>query len=267
MTKVIFTGLTPEDYMHPEEKNFRIKAGNLPLVQEGLNLLNDVSVQLVRQITEGKWVELKPTTAPEIFAILDETCTVLNFPRKPKIFTRHERSLKTIAGGTDHMQLLIPDYILEEYDPQMKSYLLGNAITMFKSGHVQLATINSVLCANTLTAAIQLALLTYLRAADLSSDRGGLLSCQNFAAAAKCILAETGLPISELRYLSDDEVFSLTEEYLREVSYGSGGDWLTDLSAFFKRVTQAEALPALRLKELFDWYNDGYQEILRKGVA
>lgn len=268
MEKIILKGLTPQDYIHPEEKIFHVGTESFSLVQLALDQLNDISVQLVRQITEGKWVELKPQTAPEIFAAMEEVCTILDFPKRPKIFTRHERNLKIIVGGTDYMQMLIPDYILEEYDSQMLRYMLGNAISMFKSGHVQLATISSVLCSNSLTGLLKLALISFLRAADLSSDRGGLLACQNFSAAARCILVEAGLPVGEVRYLSDEEISNLTQEYLSEMSFGvSEGDWLTETSAFFKRITQDETPPHVRLKELFDWYRNGYENVLLKGVA
>ena len=269
MEKIILKGLALKDYIHPEEEKFRSGSESLSLAQKALDSLNDISIQLVRQITEGKWVELKAETAPEIFSLMEEVCIVLDFPRRPKIFTRHERSLKIIVGGTDYMQMLIPDYILKEYDPLMQRYLLGNAISMFKSGHVQLATISSVLCSNSLTALLQIALMTYLRAADLTSDRGGLLACQNFAAAAKCILVEAGIPFSELRYLSDDEILTLTEEYLLEMSYGEVGadSLLTEVTAFFSVISQDETPPYVRLKELLDWYRNGYEKVLSKGVA
>lgn len=269
MNKIIFKGLKLEDYIHPEEKNFCFGAENISLVQEGLDFLNDLSIQLVRQITEGKWVELKCETAPKIFKLLEEVCTILDFPYRPKIFTRHERSLKIIAGGTDYMQILIPDYILKEYSSKMQLYLIGNTISMFKSGHVQLATISSVLCDNSLTAPVRLALMAYLRAADLTSDRGGLLACQNFEAAARCILAETGFPVNELRYLNDSEILNLTEEYILEMSYAESGDsdLLTQFVALLKRVTQDETPPYIRLKELLSWYRSDYQKILFKGVA
>lgn len=264
--KRILKGLALDDYIHPEEKKFRLGAENFSLVQSALDLLNDVSVQLVRQITEGKWVELKASAAPEIFSDLDEVCTILDYPHRPKIFTRRERSFKIVVGGTDYMQMLIPDYVLNEYDAQMRRYLLGNAVSMFKSGHVQLSTISSVLCANSLTALVQLALLTYLRAADLTSDRGGLLACQNFSAAARCILLEAGLPLSELRYLSDEEIVDFSEKYILEMSYREVGDLISETATFFNRIVQAETPPHVRLSELLLWYRGGYEKVLSKGV-
>ena len=266
MNKVNLKGLTLADYLHPEEESFRLGADNIFLVRKALDILNDISVQLVRQITEGKWVELKPETAPDILKTVEEVCQTLDFPKRPKIFTRHERSTKIIVGGTDYMQMLIPDYVLNEYDADMKRYAFGNAISMFKAGHVQLANISSVLFSNSLTAPMQVALFTYLRAADLTSDRGGLLACQNFSAAARCILVEAGLSLTEMRYLNDEEILSLAEEYLQEISYGEVGmgDVLTETAAFWKRIDTDEAPPPVRLKELLNWYRDGYEKVLSK---
>ena len=260
--KIVLKGLRHEDYIHPEEKFFNDKnPGKFSLIKQGMDFLNDVSIKFVRQITEGKWVEINRKTASDVFDVVYDVCKILDYPNMPRLFVRHEHSMHIIIGGTDYSQMLIPDYILNEFDLQMQYFVIGNAITMFKSNHVQLATICSVMCGGVMTAPVRLALQAYLRAADLSSDRGGLLSCQDFSAAARCILAEIGLPPSETRFLDEKEILALVENCLQEMSYGSF-DNLMNAAAEYKKVTGDQAPPAIRLQELFNWYRDGYADTL-----
>lgn len=267
MNRITLSGLTVEDYMHPDEKFFADKnPGKLPLLRKGINLLNDLSVQFVRQITEGKWVELSQQTAPEVFDVAQEACRILNWSKVPRIFVRRERDLKITVGGTDYSQMLIPDYILTEFDRQMQLFALGNALSMFKGGHVQLATISSVLCGGMLTAPLRMTLMAYLRAADLSSDRGGLLCCQNFSAAARCILVETGMPMSELRFLDDDETLQFVENYLSEAEV-TDSDMLTENAKLYKRLVGDVSPAPIRLRELLTWYRGDYEKILARRSA
>ena len=262
MEKIILKGLRPEDYIHPEEKFFADKnPKDFFLINQGLEFLNDVSVKFVKQITEGKWVEINKQTASEVVDVIYDVCKILDFPQIPRLFVRHERSMSIVIGGTDYSQMLIPDYIIREFDLQMQYFTFGNSIAMFKSGHVQLSTICSVICDGVITLPMQLALQAYLRAADLSSDRGGLLCCQDFSAAARCILAETGLPISEMRFLSEDEIINLSENYLKQIEYGSF-DNLMKAATFFKRIAGDRSIPPVRLRELLNWYFDGYKNTL-----
>ena len=77
---IILRGLETEDYIHPDEKKFRADGlTNFSLAQKGLDILNDGSVQLLRQVTEGKWVEVKRQIAPDLFDALDEVREILDF--------------------------------------------------------------------------------------------------------------------------------------------------------------------------------------------
>lgn len=263
--KIILRGLETNDYIHHEEKKFRADAlKNFTLVQKGLDMLNDGSVQLLRQITEGKWVEVTRQTAPDLFDVLDEVKEVLDFPHTPKIFVRHEWTFDISCGGTDYMQILLPDAVLNNFDRQMLTFMLGRGIGMFKSGNVRLNTICSVLIDNAATRPFQLALHVYIRAANLSNERAGLLACQDIAAAVKCLLCEAGFPLVELRCLSDEEILTFAKNYPDAMDYMQS-DFLTDTAAFWTNLNSAISPVYLRVQELLNWYNDGgYDAVLTK---
>ncbi|MBQ7705640.1 MAG: hypothetical protein IJT73_09485 [Selenomonadaceae bacterium] len=261
-SKVVLNNLAVEDYMHPDEKFFASKnPAEIKIIRNAFNLINDVAVKFLRQVTEGKWIEISRQTAPEVLNTLETACSILNYPDLPKIFVRRERDMKIVVGGTEYSQMLVPDYILNEFDSDMQLFVFGNAISMFKAGHVQLSTICSVLCAGVVPVPVILALQAYLRAVDLSSDRGGLLCCQNFSAAARCMLAEIGFPLSGLRFLNDDEILQLVEDYLKQAEAGSF-DIMTENAKLFNRVTGDFSPVPFRLRQLLNWYRNGYEQVL-----
>ena len=264
--KIVFTGLRSDDYIHP--KDFAFVHGteeSSSLVSKGLSLLSAASVTMMRRIVEGRYVEVTASADPWLIGILKNTCRILDVSYVPRLFVTHERSTSTGVGGggQDSAQILMPDYIVREYDEDMLYYVLGNAVAMLKGGHVQLSTVCQVLVETPVTKPFQMALEACMRAADLSSDRGGLLACQSYPAAVRCILAEAGLPPREMRGMEDTEVTAATEAFML------GADdvcpnWMSSLADIWKKLNWSTTPPVERMRELKAWYDGGYGDILKK---
>lgn len=264
--KVCLKGLRLEDYIHPREKKYRqSREEDAGLVGKGLDALNDLSVSIVRRITQGQYVEITRETAPRVMGILDDVCTILDHPTPPRVYVCRQMSQDIAVGGTDSAQILVPDCILDQFDEGMLYYVFGNAVSMFKAGHVRLATVCSVLGDSPLMMPFRLPLQAYLRAADLTSDRGGLLACQDIGAAMRYMLWEAGLPLRETRELDAPALTALAEAYLSEMER-VGADWVTHLSSEWMKLNWATTAPIYRLRELCDWYRTDYEAILgRRG--
>ncbi len=264
--KIVFTGLRSDDYIHPKDHAFvRGTEESSSLVSKGLALLSASSVALMRRIVEGRYVEVTEPADPWLNGILKNTCRILDVSYAPRLFVTHERSTSASVGGDgpDSAQILMPDYILREYDEDMLYYVLGNAVAMLKGGHVLLATVCQVMVDTPLTRPFQMALEACLRAADLSSDRGGLLACQSYPAAVRCILAEAGLPPREMRGMDDAETAAAAEAFML------GADdvcpnWMTSLAGLWKKLNWSTTPPVERMRELKAWFDGGYKDILKK---
>lgn len=261
MKKIVFSNLQVNDYIHPDEIKIFNNSDNKTLIDKGLNTLNDVSVSMVRKITLGKYIKLTKNTAPHLIEILENTCKILDFPKIPSLYECHEADHMVLTGGTDNLQITMSDYIIENFDDNMFYFLFGNAISMFKGNHTRLATICSVINGIQYAAPFKLILQTYLRAADLSSDRGGLLACQDFSVAAKCILWDIGMPITDLNNMSEKEIIMITQNYIRETEMISKGK-LSDIATLWKKVNSSSSPAYTRLNELYLWYKDGYFNII-----
>lgn len=254
------TGISPDDYIHPAEKKVRINSAEI--ISKGLDVLNDLSVSLVRRITLGKHIHVTDKTAPVLYNIVKDVCRVLDYPHIPQVYICHQAAQTRFCAGTDQNQITLSDYILEQYDYDMLYFAIGNLISMFKSGHVKFVTVCSMMPPLPISKAFELPFYTYLRAADLSSDRGGLLACQSFPAAAKCILWDAGIPVSEMQKMNEDEIIRVSEACISAADTYSP-DWLECVAVGWEKLNMTSTPYAYRLKELLAWYRSGYAELLQ----
>lgn len=265
--KKCLKGLRLEEYIHPAEQKYRGESGEgADLVSKGLDALSDLSVSMVRRITLGKYVEVTAQTAPYAVGVLRDVCRILDYDHQPRLYVCRKMSQEVVVGGTDSAQILLSDYTLEQLDRDMLYYVFGNAVSMLKAGHVRLATVCSVLGGSPVMMPFRLALQAYLRAADLTSDRGGLLACQNFSAAARYLLWEAGLPMSELRGKDDAELEKLCDAYLEAMDCVST-DWVSYLSSEWMKLNWSATAAVYRLRELSTWYRQRYQDVLNRREA
>lgn len=261
-SKHYLVGISAEDYIHPREKAMKLNQ-DVGLISKGLDALNDLSVAMARRITLGRHIAVNAQTAPVVDLAIRDVCRILDYPVVPRVYICHQASQTLTCTGTDQQQITLSDYILDQYDVDMLYFSFGNLISMFKAGHVKLVTICSFMPEVPAAIAFEVPLLAYLRAADLSSDRGGLLACQNFSAAARCILWDAGIPVTETRDLSEMEIIRTCEEYIKSVEFYAP-NWMSELSVKAGNLTMMSMPHVYRLKELLSWYKDGYTELVSR---
>ena len=216
---------------------------------------------------EGVYIQLYPQTAPELFSILEDTCHILDLDYVPQLYMIHSYSQILVPCGTDDVYLVISDYISEAADTDMLYYLFGNAIAMIKAGHVEITNLTSYMTDNIWMFAPQLAVKTYLHIADVTSDRGGLLACQSFAAAVRCHMLELGMPICETRKLfrTDGEAYMFVSKYLQEAhSMNKKDSVITKLAEKWIDATYVEGAANKMLQELYQWYQSDYPLLIKK---
>ncbi len=263
-----FPGLQMKTIKHPDEDAPLYQVLQNKTIQSLLEKANNMSAQFFSAVILGSYIELSKDTAPRLFEILQDVCRILNFPEQPRIFTCHLMEQAVIPCGNKEKYLVISDYTADEFNEEELYYLFGNAVTMYKAGHTDLANLLNFVSGQ-IPLPLRLPLLSYLRAADLTSDRGGLLACQSLAAAARCHFHELGLPLCESRKLlrTDEEAEVYIKDYLSSVKITEAEN--QHLFVHFikgvQNLTYYEGPANKMLSELYEWYMDprGYRRILR----
>lgn len=255
-------GLIVADYIHADELEMKNRNSN-DIIQAGLDKLNDISVALMKRITLGRYIEVNEKNAPDIVRIVKDVCDILDYPAVPKIYICHQAAQTIFSAGTDSMIVVISDYIIDNFDANMLYFTIGNTISMFKSGHVSMVTAYAIMPGSLITVPVELSIKKYLRAADMTSDRGGLLACQDISAALKCMLWEAGIPLNEIRPLDEEETIHLAKAYLKSVENVSL-DCVTGLATQIKGNTMDFMPHPYRINELMKWYETEYQVLIEK---
>ena len=265
--RICFRGLRVEEFIHPDEMRLRQELTQSDGYQKIVAKTSDLVNAYQFTMRMGNYTLLSRITAPILYEILEDVLKILDVDCAPDIYMYHSYSQTLLPCGTTEPYLVISDYIAARADKDMLYYLFGNAVAMIKAGHVDITNITSYMPRNLWLMLPQIAIKRYLHIADATSDRGGLLACQSFSAAARCHFLELGLPMNEVQRLfrNDDETAEFVARYLHHVRTSQETDSaLTVLAEKWKNLNYIEAPANRMLQELYQWYCGGYRTLLEK---
>lgn len=268
---IVFQNLDVKDFVHPEEeqKEKKLVSAASKTVFDSINALCQ---SIMLPFINGSYVQADSRSMPHIYKLLDQVCTILSYTNHSIILCLvHNYSTVISPCGTEKQEyILIPERLVHEFDDDMMRYSLGNAVTMLKAGHVKFANIAGYIPGAGPFELIKKPFLDFIHAADATSDRGGLLACQSFAAAVRCHLFDMGMPVKESRKMltTDEQAVRFVEGYLEEFRrrrerYAGA---VTKLARTWYDISFIEGAGNVMLNDLFDWYLDknGYQAVIRK---
>ena len=251
--------------------NLRIKKRALSnnAVQNLLSSSAEFCKKLIDPFTQGTFVQINDS-APDFMKIVQDVCKILEVESVPEVYVCHLMDINITPMGTDNKSyLVVPDYVLNSFDTEMLYYNVGNAITMIKADHVNLTTLAAYMPGGSLFIDLpKMLFLAYLHSADATSDRGGLLASQSFAATVRCHLFDLGMPPSESKRLfsTDEEAEIFVDNYLRRNKkiLDEYNPIVTKVARQFQRMSYIEAPANKMLRSLFDWYRDpnGYRAVM-----
>lgn len=261
MIRKTLRDLKVDEYIHPIEKKIRLEEGSV--VAKGLDLIGDINLSLIKRITLGCDVEATEENFPRLIHILKDVCRILDYHNSfPRVYISHAASQSFYIAGGNKTQIVLSDYIADQFTNGMLYYSFGNLVSMAKAGHLRLANASAMMFMTPQAELFRLPIQALLRAADLTSDRGGLLACQRFGDAARCILWEAGIPISDMVDISESQMIHLAEKYVDACEWMSE-EWLTSLAKTWIKLNMQIMPPPYRMRELLEWYKNGnYAEIL-----
>lgn len=269
MERYRFPELDAKFFIHPKEKEKKEALLQNKEIQKLLKSANDMYSHFSSQVVLGSYVRLNEQSAPNLVRILKETCEILNWPKVPELYVHHSYSQTATPCGNENPYIILSDYLLETADEDMWFYLFGNAVTMIKNGHVDISNLANFMPSTLVTQVPKLLLLDFLRIADITSDRGGLLACQSIAAAARCHFQELGMPVSISKKLfdSDERAAEYIAAYLQQVEERKQGrkDLIIKANQTWQGIFYFEGAANEMLREMYEWYQarTGYSRILR----
>jgi len=199
---------------------------------------------------------------PALYCVLSEVCQVLDYAPVPSPYCTHSTAFQIgIYPGKPDM-LVIPDFVLNEFDEGMLRFQLGRAISALKADTCQLRMLAQVLLSGTrnlpipgINTAMVLMIADWSRKAGLSEDRAGLLACQDIYTAERALMRMAGMPV---KYLDSTRVV----EYIKACQEKP---MLASAMQYMMTVSRQETWMNDRILNLYQWHYSGeYHDIIEE---
>ena len=224
----------------------------------------------IRLLFQANAVRVGPTQFPTLWTLHVEACTTFDWPTVPELYVSQTPVFNAGAYGVDSPFIVLHSAALELLNEDELRALLAHELGHVMSGHAFYRTIAAILFlvgASALPALagiallpIRLAFLEWSRKSELSSDRAGLLGCQDPMAAQSLYMKMAGGVRPPLQAGQLD-----LETYMAQAHEYAGSN--EGLDVFYKVLSTlmlTHPMHTVRAAELQRWVANGdYDRILR----
>jgi Zn-dependent protease with chaperone function len=233
----------------------------------------------------GSNLKVTPSSLPDIYEVLENTCEILNLRETPEFYVRHDNytsqiqpvanNLQGITIGVDHPLIVISTECIESFSSSELSFVLGSEIGRIKSRHILYSNIAGLLpiisglmagitLGVNLTAPVMnglnIALTQWYRWSEFTVDRAGLLACQDLKTAMMVMAKIAGLPKHYFASFDVDDFIIQAREY-----EGFGDSSYDKILKVFSLFSKSHAFTISRANELLKWVDSGeYQAVLER---
>ncbi|HKU67078.1 MAG TPA: RDD family protein [Candidatus Baltobacteraceae bacterium] len=180
-----------------------------------------VYVTLGRGRLVGTSVRVHETQYPQLFAIVKRCAAALDLPM-PLVFVREDYNVPVLAVGLgDPYSLVISSNWIEHFKEDELTFMIGRELGHIASGHTRFTSLLSV--NGNENPIVSLVFGAWLRKAELTCDRVGLLCCGSLDAATRAIAVAS---FHHFARKIDHEAFARQHEEMGTDSVFRLGEWL-----------------------------------------
>ena len=266
--------LYPHEYEHPMDK----KALDALQKTKGLDVLvkkfYEFGIERLFNIQcTGSHLKVTPSSLPEIYSMVEESCETLFLPQIPEIYIEHNERIEGFVTGVDKPIIVLSSGAIDDLTEAENRFIIGRMIGHIKSDHVLYYEIGYILpvisellqgpllgFGSILTLGLQVALLNWSRMSEYTADRAGLLCCQDITAATSVLAKTAGLPKAKYDDFIVDDFVNQAREFQSydESNYNKALKYVSLMFGEKKWSVQ-------RAHELLLWLDSGqYKKILNR---
>jgi len=272
MRKKVLTGLKSDVYEHPFDRKALASLEKMPGVPLLMKKVNEYGIdRLLRLRCLGADFRVTSKNFPVLHLSLVEACRVLETPLPELYLCRGMGHIRTITIGVESPIVNVNLETYEWLSPEELVYVMGHEIAHIKSQHMlyhQMAlvmpTIKSLINSATLglgglaASGMEVAFWNWLMMARFTSDRAGLLACQDVNIAVTTLMKLGGLPNEHLTPVVISEFLNQVEEFTSKEL--DNPDKLMKLLSFSESNS---SWIIVRAAELLKWVNSGEYEAVK----
>src|SRR3954447_14483282 len=260
-------GISPRAYQHPADRAATAALKKVPYLEDVVRKLIELGYErALRSIALGASVRLGQEQLPHIWVLHREVFNVLDLEDVPDLYMNQYPFANAATIGSKKPVVVLNSELVRIMDDAGRRAVLAHEAAHVHSDHVLYLTALQILVrlgnavrlpvfAGLPLMAIQLALLEWMRGAELSCDRGSALVTRDPLAVCRTLMILSAGAAAD--QLNRDAFIAQAMEY------DEGGSGLDRLTRQLQSLGLTHPMPVRRVRELLKWVRTGdYDRII-----
>jgi Zn-dependent protease with chaperone function len=262
-----FPGISSEAFVSDADRWALDKLKRVPLLPQVMQKFYEVGIdRWMYCMNMSMSVRCGPNQYKTLYEILRESCEVLDMP-EPELYISSNPFPNAFAGGVERPYITLRSSIVDTLDDEQLFHLIGHELGHIKANHILYMSVGAVLypllemlgrrtlgLGDAASIALMLAWFEWMRQAEISADRAGLLVAQSLDLSIDANVSLTAGP-NRLRHEQNRDAFmEQARAYQDAGPYEQIGKMLIFL---LMGSTFTHPMPVHRTQELERWHLSG----------
>ena len=262
-------GISPRAYQHPADRAATAALQKVPYLDQVVRKLVALGYErALRTFALGASVRLGQEQLPHIWVLQRQVFNALDMERVPNLYMTQFPFANAAAIGVDKPIVVVNSELIRILDDDGRRVVLAHEAAHVHSDHVLyqtaliillrlgLSVVRLPLLAGLPLLAIQLALLEWFRAAELSCDRAAALVTRDPNAVCRALMTMSAGEAAE--------DLNLDAFIAQAMDYDTGGSGLERITKLMQDLQLTHPMPVRRVRLLLDWVHEGgYDRMVR----
>jgi Zn-dependent protease with chaperone function len=268
-----FPGLHPDAFTAETDRLTLEALRRVPILPQVIRKFYDLGMdRWAYTLNMAECIRCGPNQFKTPYAIMREACAILDVP-EPELYVRFDPRPNAYTFGVERPYITVHSRLLDAFTDEQLLYLMGHELSHIKAGHVLYMTVANFLLplldalgkamlrlGDAVTIALILAFYEWIRNAELTCDRGGLLTLQECQGTIEAIMVLAG---GRSRFSDEMNV----DEFMTQARmYQEAGtlEKLAKVIVFLLRTaTYTHPQPIFRAQQLEQWFEgEDYKNIM-----
>jgi Zn-dependent protease with chaperone function len=261
--------ISPRAYQHPADRAATAALAKVPYLDEVVRRLIALGYErALREASLGSAVKLGQEQLPGIWVLHRQVFNTLDIETVPDLYLTQYPYANAFTIGAGKPIVLLNSELIRILDDEGRRVVLAHEAAHIQSDHVMYRTALLILLrlggsmmrlpilAGLPLLAIQLALLEWSRAAELSCDRAAALVTRDPQAVCRALMVIAAGEAAE--------DLNLDAFIAQGMEYSEGGSGLARLTRLLQQLQVTHPMPVRRVRLLLDWVREGdYDRMVR----
>ena len=261
--------ISPRAYQHPADRAATAALAKVPYLDEVVRRLIALGYErALRAASLGAAVRLGEDQLPRIWVLQRQVYNTLDMEDVPDLYMTQFPVANAFTFGTERPIVVLNSELVRLLDDDGRRVVLAHEAAHVHSDHVLYrqallillllgASVRLPIVAGLPLLAIQLALLEWSRAAELSCDRAAALVTRDPQAVCRALMT-----ISAGEAAAD---LNLDAFIAQGMEYSEGGSGLERITKLLQDMRLTHPMPVRRVKMLLDWVHEGEYDRMVRG--